>query len=123
MRHIRFWEVPVWWLIYRRDDKIVGIAIVEAPSLYHARMRAAVAGIGKATDFSEGLEIDAAHVGAIPQELIGKLLSPEQATELKGRLANNGPVGESPPLSPLYEIAAASTETEPGPAGGAQTKT
>jgi hypothetical protein len=123
MRHIRFWEVPVWWLIYRRDDKIVGIAIVEAPSLYHARMRAAVAGIGKATDFSEGLEIDAAHVRAIPQELIGKLLSPEQATELKGRLANNGPVGESPPLSPLYEIAAASTETEPGPAGGAQTKT
>ena len=65
MRHIRFWEVPVWWLIYRRDDKIVGIAIVEAPSLYHARMRAAVAGIGKATDFSEGLEIDAAHAGAI----------------------------------------------------------
>jgi hypothetical protein len=91
--------------------------------LYHARMRAAVAGIGKATDFSEGLEIDAAHVRAIPQELIGKLLSPEQATELKGRLANNGPVGESPPLSPPYETAAASTETETGPAGEAQAKT
>ena len=56
MRRIRFWEVPVWWLIYRRDDKIVGIAIVKAPSLYHARMRAAVAGIGKATDFSEALK-------------------------------------------------------------------
>ena len=115
MRHIRFWEVPVWWLIYRRDDKIVGIAIVEAPSLYHARMRAAVAGIGKATDFSEGLEIDAAHVGAIPHELIGKLLSPAQAAELKGRLSNGGPVGDSPPITPLHEMAVSTqTELDPG---------
>jgi hypothetical protein len=75
--------------------KIVGIAIVEAPSLYHARMRAAVARIGKAADFSEGLEIDAAHVRAIPHKLIGKLLSPEQAAELKGRLSNGGPWGIS----------------------------
>jgi len=113
----------VWWLIYRRDDKIVGIAIVEAPSLYHARMRAAVAGIGKAADFSQGLEIDAAHVRAIPQELIGRLLSPEQAAELKERLSNGGPVEESPPMTPLQEIAAVSTETELEPAGGAQAKT
>jgi hypothetical protein len=56
----------VWWLIYRRDDNTVGIAVVEAPSLFHARMRAAVAGIGRAADFSESLEIDAAHVRAIP---------------------------------------------------------
>jgi len=112
MRHIRFQEVLVWWLIYRRDDKIVGIAIVEAPSLYHARMRAAVAGIGKAADFSEGLEIDAAHVRAIPQELIGKLLSPEQAAELKGRLSNGGPVGESPSITPLHETAVSQTELE-----------
>jgi hypothetical protein len=91
----------MWWLIYRRDDKISGIAIVEAPSLYHARMRAAVAGIGKAAEFSEGLEIDAAHVCAIPQELIGKLLPPEQAPELKERLSDGGPIGESPPVTPL----------------------
>jgi hypothetical protein len=110
----------VWWLIYRRDDKIVGIAIVEAPSLYHARMRAAVAGIGKAADFSEGLEIDAAHVGAIPQDLIGKLLSPEQATELKGRLSNGSPVRESLPVTPLHQITPVSTEIEHEPAVKAQ---
>jgi hypothetical protein len=103
----------VWWLIYRRDEKIVGIAIVEAPSLYHARMRAAVAGIGKAADFSEALEIDAAHVCAIPGELIGKLLSPEQAAELKGRLSN-GPIEESPPVTPLHEMTVPiETELEP----------
>jgi hypothetical protein len=123
MRYTRIREAVVWWLIYRRDEKIVGIAIVEAPSLYHARMRAAVARIGKAADFSEGLEIDAAHVRAIPQELIGKLLSPEQAAELKGRLSNGGPVEESPPMTPPQEIAAVSTEAELEPAGEAQANT
>jgi len=117
VRRIQFQEVIVWWLIYRRDDKIVGIAIVEAPSLYHARMRAAVARIGKAADFFEGLEIDAAHVRAIPQEMIGKLLSPEQAAELKGRLSNGGPV--SPPITPLHEMAV-STQIELEPAGEVQ---
>jgi hypothetical protein len=116
MWHIQLRDVPMWWLIYRRDDNIVGIAIVEAPSLYHARMRAAVAGIGKAAEFSESLEINAAHVRAIPQELIGKLLSPQQAAELKGRLLDGGPIGESPPVTPLQEIAV-SIETELEPSG------
>jgi hypothetical protein len=115
VRHIRLQEVVLWWLIYRRDDKVVGIAIVEAPSLYHARMRAAVAGIGKTADFSEGLEIDAAHVRAIPHELIGKLLSPEQAAEVNGRLSKGGPVGESPPITPLHDMAVSTqTELDPG---------
>ena len=104
----------MWWLIYRRDDKVVGIAIVEAPSLYHERMRAAVAGIGKAAEFSEGLEIDAAHVGAIPQDLIGTLLSPEQAAELRGRLADGDPARESPPLTPELETAPISTDEPRG---------
>ena len=113
----------MWWLIYRRDDNTVGIAVVEAPSLFHARMRAAVAGIGRAADFSESLEIDAAHVRAIPQEPIAKLLSPEEAAELKGRLANEGRVEEPPPLMPLHEMAPISNETEIDPAEEAQAKT
>ena len=103
----------MWWLIYRRDDKIVCIAIIEAPSLYHARMRAAVAGIGKAADYSEGKEIDAVHVSLIPREMIGRLLSPEEAIELKGRLTatDSGPVAESPPLTPAQEAATGSSQS------------
>ena len=106
----------MWWLIYRLDDKIVGIAIIEAPSLYHARMRAAVAGIGKAADFFEGKEIDVMHVGLIPREMIGRLLSPEQAIELKGRLtaADGDPVAESPPLTPAQEAATGSDRSDTG---------
>jgi hypothetical protein len=43
----------MWWLYCRRDAKLVGVAIIEAPTLYHARTRVAVRGIGKAVDYSD----------------------------------------------------------------------
>jgi hypothetical protein len=111
----------VWWLMYRHADQIVGIAIVEAPSLYHARMRAAVTGIGKAADYSGGKEIDAAHAGLVPRELIGRLLSPEEAIELTARLtADGGTVGESPPMTASQDAAAGSAEPEANPDDEAQ---
>jgi hypothetical protein len=27
----------MWWLYFRRGGKLVGVAIIEAPTLYHAR--------------------------------------------------------------------------------------
>lgn len=104
----------MWWLIYRRDDAVIGIAIVEAPSLYHARMRAAVAGLGKAADFSEGKEIDPAHVKRVPPELIGRLLSPEEAAELTNRLAGRDPgsVEDSPSVQPPQEAHSESVESQ-----------
>jgi hypothetical protein len=72
----------VWSLIYRRDGQLVGAAIIEAPSLYHARMVAAVQGIGKVAEYTDGNEIDAEHAALIPRELIGKMLSPEEVREL-----------------------------------------
>ena len=72
----------MWWLCYRNEGKLVGVAIIEAPSLYHARMRAAVRGIGKAADYIEGNEVDAEHTALVPQDCIGRLLSPEEARQL-----------------------------------------
>jgi hypothetical protein len=43
----------MWWLYFRRGGKLVGVAIIEAPTLYHARTRVAVRGIGKAADYSD----------------------------------------------------------------------
>ena len=36
----------------RRSGNLVGVAIIEAPTLYHARTRVAVRGIGRAADYS-----------------------------------------------------------------------
>ena len=47
----------MWWLIYRRDGQLAGATIIEAPSLYHARMTAAVQGIGKVAEYTGGNEI------------------------------------------------------------------
>jgi len=65
----------MWALSFRRDGELVGVAVIEAPSLYHARMRAALAGIGKPVDYSEGAEFNADHAALVPQDWIGKLLS------------------------------------------------
>jgi hypothetical protein len=79
----------VWWLIYRRDRQLTGAAIIEASSLYHARMTAAVEGIGKVVEYADGNEIGAEHVALIPRELIGTMLSPEQVRELAARLGRS----------------------------------
>jgi hypothetical protein len=76
----------MWWLCYRNEGKVVGVAIIEAPSLYHARMQAAVRGIGRVADYSEGNEIDAEHAALVPQEYIGRRLSPEEARQLIERI-------------------------------------
>jgi hypothetical protein len=79
----------VWWLIYRCDGQLAGAAIIEAPSLYHARMTAAVQGIGKAAEYADGHEIDAEHAPLIPRELIGKMLSPEEVRDLAAVLGHS----------------------------------
>jgi hypothetical protein len=47
------WRATLVWLYFRRGGKLVGVAIIEAPTLYHARTRVAVRGIGKAVDYSD----------------------------------------------------------------------
>jgi hypothetical protein len=78
----------MWWLCYRNEGKLVGVAVIEAPSLYHARMQAAVQGIGRAADYTEGKEVDAEHVPLVPQDCIGRLLSPEEARQLIERIGS-----------------------------------
>jgi hypothetical protein len=72
----------MWWVYFRRGDELVGAAIIEAPSLYHARTRVAVRGIGRPADFSEGKEVGTEQASLIPHDCIGRLLSPEEAQQL-----------------------------------------
>jgi hypothetical protein len=72
----------MWWVYFRRGHELVGAAIIEAPTLYHARTRVAVRGIGRPADFSEVKEVDTEHASLIPRDCIGRLLSPEEARQL-----------------------------------------
>jgi hypothetical protein len=76
----------MWWLYFRRGGKLVGVAIIEAPTLYHARTRVAVHGIGKAVDYSEGRKLDDEDAALVPANCIGRLLLAEEAQQLSDRI-------------------------------------
>jgi hypothetical protein len=76
----------MWWLYFRRDGKLVGVAIIEAPTLYHARTRVAVRGIGKAVEYSDGKKLDDGEAALVPANCIGRLLLAEEAQQLSDRI-------------------------------------
>jgi hypothetical protein len=45
--------MALFWLCYRKSGR-VSVAIIEAPSLMHARMRAALDGMNARATFAEG---------------------------------------------------------------------
>jgi hypothetical protein len=46
--------------------ELTAVAIVEAPTIYHARMRLAAREIGNSADFGEGKELDAERAVLVP---------------------------------------------------------
>ena len=68
----------MWWLSFS-DGSVV---IIAASSLAHARLLAAAKGLGRASHFIEGSRIDTEHLPPIPEEFVGKQLSPLDARQL-----------------------------------------
>jgi hypothetical protein len=57
-----------------------GVVIVEASTLTHARMLAAVYGGGRVSHFAEGHVISPERAALIPDDSIGRMLSPAPAS-------------------------------------------
>jgi hypothetical protein len=68
----------------------VGVVIIEAPSMFQARMTAVVRRFAPGVPFGEGLEVSAKMMASIPPEQIGRMLSGEEASRLILRLVNSG---------------------------------
>jgi hypothetical protein len=73
----------MWWVNFRRRGDLTGVAIIEAPTIFHARMQLAVRGIGNPTDYSEATELDLECAALVPRDFIGKLLLPDEAKKLR----------------------------------------
>jgi hypothetical protein len=72
----------MWWLQFEEGNA----AVVTATSLVQARLIAASQGLGRASKFVEGYEIDAEFLQFIPDDnLIGKELSAKEASEVLER--------------------------------------
>ena len=76
----------MWWLTFRRGD----VVIVEASSLVHARMHAAQYGFGRPAHFAEGHFIDPERAARIPDNVIGRMLSPPEARQVREVLTDRG---------------------------------
>ena len=70
--------MPLYWLCYRHNNQI-SVVIEPAASLIHARMHAAIAGLGD--EFTEGHELP----WKVPKQMIGRRLSQEEAMRLLGK--------------------------------------
>ena len=68
----------MWWLSFS-DGSVV---ILSASSLAHARLLAAAKGLGRASHFVEGNRIDTERLPPIPNQFVGKMLSPIDARQL-----------------------------------------
>ena len=86
----------LWMLSY--GDR--GAAIIEAESMVHARLRAAVKGFVRASSFIGGCQIDPEFIPLIPGESIGRNLSRGDANELL-EILKHGPPRRSGTLSQL----------------------
>jgi hypothetical protein len=64
----------------------VGAVIIEAPSIFQARMTAVVRRLAPGVPFGEGLKLPAEMMMAIPREDIGRLMTGVEASELIRRL-------------------------------------
>jgi hypothetical protein len=64
----------------------VGAVIIEAPSMFQARMTAVVRRLAPRVPFGQGLKLSAKMITAIPAEEIGRMMSGVEATELILRL-------------------------------------
>jgi len=74
--------MPLYWLVYRHNNKTV-VVIELAPSLIHARMRIALAGLDEG-EFTEGHELD--RKMRVAKAMIGRRLSQEEAKRLLAKL-------------------------------------
>jgi hypothetical protein len=68
----------------------VGAVIIEAPSMFQARMTAVVRRLAPGVPFGEALTLSAKMMTTIPPEEIGRMLSGDEASQLILRLVDGG---------------------------------
>jgi hypothetical protein len=73
----------MWWLSFLDG----GVVIIEASSLIHARTLAVLHGLGRVSRFAVGHFIDPDRAAMIPDDFVGRMLSPNEAEKLRGLLA------------------------------------
>jgi hypothetical protein len=81
--------VSRFWLNYRRRmrGRLLGVVILDSPSLVQARMSAAALRIDRGMPFADGRPLRKAVVELVPAAALGRMLDPQEARALQESLA------------------------------------
>jgi hypothetical protein len=75
----------LWWLSFKGGTTV----IVRAETLVHARLLAAADEVARAYLFDAGFRVDSELEQIIPDDLIGRTLSRDEAADLRRRLGGD----------------------------------
>jgi hypothetical protein len=78
--------MSLWWLSFKGGTATV----VRAETFVHARLLAAADEVARACLFDVGFQVDPEFEQIIPDDLIGRTLSPDEAADLRRRLRGDG---------------------------------
>jgi hypothetical protein len=87
--------MPHFWMTYRDSGRLVGVVIMEAPSLVRAGLKA-IRGVGAGATFADGHELSADQAALVPTGKIGRMLSAGEAERLLAKLEARKPDVERP---------------------------
>jgi hypothetical protein len=85
----------LWWLSFKGGATI----IVRAETIVHARLLAAADKVARAYLFDAGFQVDPEFERMIPDELIGRTLLREEATDLQRRLRGDARYSRGPRMT------------------------
>jgi hypothetical protein len=69
----------MWWLCFERNGETTCVVIIAGECLLAARMRAAIAGLGKPEDFAQGHRLEDRCTAALSPRDVGRELSVMEA--------------------------------------------
>jgi hypothetical protein len=78
--------MPHFCMSYGDARRLVGVLIMEAPTLIQARMNAAVRGVDAGAPFTKGHHLSPNLMASVPPTQIGRMMSGAEATQLIHRL-------------------------------------
>jgi hypothetical protein len=88
--------MPVFWMTYKTAmGNPIGVLIMEAPDLLHARLRAEIFELNRGAEFVEGYALAAETVKLTPERLRGRMIPLAMAADLLKEIED--PTPKRPP--------------------------
>jgi hypothetical protein len=91
--------MPHFWMTYRDSGRLVGVVIMDAPSLIQAGLKA-IRGAGAGATFVDGHELTADQVALVPARKIGRMIPADEAERLLAKLDGQREPGADGPRHP-----------------------